>query len=266
MTFCGDLQGEPLSPVEDPGGLHPAGSVIDHRHGTAGALSPRALPVAEPEPPRDGRGLALRDDVALMRRVGEGCQASFAVLVERHAAALYRVATRMLGDGHDAEDVVQDCFARMWQNAPRWQPTGAGLVGWLHRVAMNLCFDRKRRFRVVVTDEVPDCADQAPLADRLIEQRQACAQVAAALADLPERYRAALVLCYYENFSNALAAQVLDLNIKAMESLLFRARRQMRELLEARDITCRDVAFAGAADFANSPAAHAFATGAGPRA
>jgi RNA polymerase sigma-70 factor (ECF subfamily) len=71
--------------------------------------------------------------------------------------------------------------------------------------------------------------------------------VAAALADLPERYRAALVLCYYENFSNALAAQVLDLNIKAMESLLFRARRQMRELLEARDITCRDVAFMGAA-------------------
>jgi hypothetical protein len=124
-----------------------------------------AAPQVDPAIARHGAdqgrdSLALRDDVALMRRVAQGCQASFAVLVERHAAALYRVAARMLGDGHDAEDVVQDCFARMWQNAPRWQPTGAGLVGWLHRVAMNLCFDRKRRFRVVVTDDLPDPADR----------------------------------------------------------------------------------------------------------
>lgn len=261
MTFCGDLQGDALSTdalSTDVGldGPLPGGPVIDHQPGEPLARVAYAAPQVEPGIAELGaehgadRGrdsLALRNDVALMRRVAQGCQASFAVLVERHAAALYRVAARMLGDGHDAEDVVQDCFARMWQNAPRWQPTGAGLVGWLHRVVMNLCFDRKRRFRVVVTDDLPDPADQAPLADRLIEQREACAQVAAALADLPERYRAALVLCYYENFSNALAAQVLDLNIKAMESLLFRARRQMRELLEARDITCRDVAFMGAA-------------------
>lgn len=252
MTFCGDLQGDALSTDVGLGGPLPGGPVIDHQPGESLARTAYAAPQVDPAIARHGAdqgrdSLALRDDVALMRRVAQGCQASFAVLVERHAAALYRVAARMLGDGHDAEDVVQDCFARMWQNAPRWQPTGAGLVGWLHRVAMNLCFDRKRRFRVVVTDDLPDPADQAPLADRLIEQREACAQVAAALADLPERYRAALVLCYYENFSNALAAQVLDLNIKAMESLLFRARRQMRELLEARDITCRDVAFMGAA-------------------
>jgi RNA polymerase sigma-70 factor (ECF subfamily) len=234
VTFCGDIQGKARS-----------------RPGLADAAEKgRAAPRLTRVPDASSHGpspqeLAWQDDVALMRRVGLGCQIAFAALVERHAAALYRVAARMLGDGHEAEDVVQDCFARMWQNAPRWQPSGAGLIGWLHRVALNLCFDRKRRFRVVVTDDLPDTADHAPLADRLIEQRQACAQVAAALAELPERYRAALVLCYYENFSNALAAQVLDLNIKAMESLLFRARRQMRERLEARDIACRDVAFVG---------------------
>ncbi|NKJ42794.1 RNA polymerase sigma factor [Novosphingobium sp. SG720] len=252
MTFCGDVQGDALALGDDAPGPLSTGPVTDHQHAGRAAsaayvLDGSAIGVA-------GLDLARVDDVALMARVGQGCQASFAVLVERHAAALYRVAARMLGDGHEAEDVVQDCFARMWQNAPRWYPTGAGLIGWLHRVAMNLCFDRKRRFRVVVTDDLPDCADQAPLADRMIEQRQACAQVAAALADLPERYRAALVLCYYENFSNALAAQVLDLNIKAMESLLFRARRQMRELLEARDVTCRDVAFVGAAAVADASA------------
>lgn len=181
------------------------------------------------------------DDSALMREVATGSVEAFSILVERHSPGLYRVAMRMLSDAAEAEDVTQDCFTRLWQNAPRWQPSGAGLVGWLHRVVMNLCFDRKRRFRVVTVDELPDPADDTPLADRRIEAEQASEAVGAALADLPERYRAALVLCYYEGFSNALAAQVLDLNIKAMESLLFRARRQMRGLLVARDVSCADL-------------------------
>ncbi len=181
------------------------------------------------------------DDLSLMGEVGRGVIAAFSVLVERHTPALYRVAMRMLGDGHEAEDVVQECFARLWQQAPRWQSSGAGLVGWLHRVAMNLCFDRKRRFRVVITPDLPERADPMPLADATIEADQARAAVAGALADLPERYRAALVLCYYEGFTNALAAEVLELNIKAMESLLFRARRHLRELLEARDVGVADL-------------------------
>lgn len=181
------------------------------------------------------------DDAALMREVALGSVEAFSILVERHSPALYRVAMRMLSDAAEAEDVTQDCFTRLWQHAPRWQPSGAGLVGWLHRVTMNLCFDRKRRFRVVTVDELPDPADDTPLADRRIEADQAAQAVGAALDDLPERYRAALVLCYYEGFSNALAAEVLDLNIKAMESLLFRARRQMRGLLEARDVSCADL-------------------------
>lgn len=181
------------------------------------------------------------DDTALMAEVARGGVEAFSILVERHSPALYRVAMRMLADGAEAEDVVQDSFARLWQNAPRWKPTGAGLVGWLHRVVMNLCFDRKRRFRVVTVETMPDPADETPLPDRRIEADQAARAVGDAMADLPERYRAALVLCYYEGFSNALAADVLDLNIKAMESLLFRARRQMRGLLEARDVSCADL-------------------------
>lgn len=181
------------------------------------------------------------DDAALMAEVACGDVEAFSLLVERHSPSLYRVAMRMLSDSAEAEDVVQDCFTRLWQNAPGWKPSGAGLVGWLHRVTMNLCFDRRRRFRVVTVETLPDPADDAPLADRIMESKQAAQAVGAALADLPDRYRAALVLCYYEDFSNALAAEVLDLNIKAMESLLFRARRQMRGLLEARDVSCADL-------------------------
>ncbi|WP_225205463.1 RNA polymerase sigma factor [Novosphingobium huizhouense] len=190
---------------------------------------------------RSDPALARADDTALMAGVAAGDAAAFAQIVDRHVGALYRVAMRMLGDAQEAEDVVQEAFARVWQQAPRWQPSGAGLVGWLHRVTINLCFDRKRRFRVVLAPELPEQVDEAPLADAAIVAEQARAEVARTLADLPERYRAALVLCYYEGLSNALAAEVLELNIKAMESLLFRARRHMRDLLEKRDVRCLDL-------------------------
>lgn len=179
-------------------------------------------------------------DTALMRHVAAGSTEAFAILVERHSNALYRVAWRLLGDGHEAEDAVQDCFARLWQNAPRWQPSGAGLVGWLHRVTVNLCFDRRRRLRVVPSDNLPDRIDDAPLADRVLEADEATRAVARALGALPERYRAALVLCYYEGLTNAVAAEALELNVKAMESLLFRARQKMRSLLEQAQFSPRE--------------------------
>jgi RNA polymerase sigma-70 factor, ECF subfamily len=203
-------------------------------------------PSARPrQRPAGSRRLERQDDATLVGDVAQGSVEAFAVLVDRHGSALYRVAARMLGDGHEAEDVVQDCFARLWQHAARWKPTGAGLVGWLHRVTLNLCFDRKRRFRVITIPDLPDMVDETPLADRLMEAEQAHEEIASALAALPERYRAALVLCYLEGFSNAAAADMLGLNIKAMESLLFRARRQLREVLALRELGWRDLAMAG---------------------
>jgi RNA polymerase sigma factor (sigma-70 family) len=186
------------------------------------------------EPGAEQAPAAALADEALMGRIGEGCAESFAVMVERHSPALWRVALRMLGDRHDAEDVVQECFTRLWQQAPRWTSFGAGPVGWLHRTAVNLCFDRHRRLRLVTAvDELPEQEDESPLADSLIEASDTRRAVSCALAGLPERYRAALVLCYYEGLSNAAAAEALELNVKAMESLLFRARRRMRDLLGA---------------------------------
>ena len=190
---------------------------------------------------RPAQDLARLDDAALVILVGDGSVAAFGILVDRHSASLYRVAVRMLSDSHEAEDVVQDCFARLWQHAARWTPSGAGLVGWLHRVTLNLCFDRKRRFRVITTPDLPEMIDDAPLADQVIEARQAHDEMDDALGALPDRYRAALVLCYLQGFSNAAAADMLGLNIKAMESLLHRARKALREILTARQIALGDL-------------------------
>jgi len=182
------------------------------------------------------------DDTALMTAIAIGDSAAFAILVQRHSPAVYRIGCRMLTNHHDAEEVVQECFSRLWQQAPHFTARGAGVVGWLYRTAMNLCFDRRRRLRLVTSDgEMPEPIDDGPLPDETFEAHEAHRAVARALADLPERYRAALVLCYYEGLTNALAAQVLDLNIKAMESLLLRARRQMRTLLEDRQYEAREL-------------------------
>lgn len=201
-----------------------------------------------------GRGLATTrslaptqpsytaDDSLLMAEVGRGDADAFAVLVRRHTDRVYQVALRLLSDPHEAEDVTQECFARMWQHASDWRPSGAGLIGWLYRTAVNLCFDRRRRnLRVLVPGELPDRADDAPLADHLMEVDEAGQAVLQALADLPERYRAALVLCYYSGLTNSAAAEILQLNLKAMESLLVRARKQLRTLLQSRSYSAEDL-------------------------
>jgi RNA polymerase sigma-70 factor (ECF subfamily) len=77
--------------------------------------------------------------------------------------------------------------------------------------------------------------------------------VAAALSALPERYRAALVLCYLQGLSNAAAAELLDLHIKAMESLLFRARRQLRDVLATRAVAWCDLIAVGEAERRHAP-------------
>lgn len=192
------------------------------------------------------RGLGEADDAELMEAVGSGNTAAFEMLVMRHTDRLYRVALRMLADTHEAEDVVQDCFTRMWQHAPGWQPSGAGLVGWLYRLTVNLCFDRRRRgLMLVIPGELPDVPDHAPLTDRVIEANQVSQALLAALADLPERYRAALVLCYLSELTNSEAAEILQINLKAMESLLIRARRQLRQVLQRGAFTAHDMLAAG---------------------
>src|SRR3954468_11405627 len=90
----------------------------------------------------------VEGDAALMARVAAGDAAAFRVLVERHAAMVHALAWRMLGPA-DAEDVVQESFTRLWVNAKGWTPSGAGLGGWLRRIATNLCLDRLRRPRTL---------------------------------------------------------------------------------------------------------------------
>ena len=166
-----------------------------------------------------------------MRRVAARDGQAFRQLVERHAARPHRVAWRMLGDEMEAQDVAQEAMLRLWRDAAGWRPGGAGVAAWLTRVATNLCLDRLRKRGRTSSEPVPERADEAPLADALIEGEQDRARVIAAMQALPEHQRAAVVLTYYEEHSNADAASIMEMNIKAFESLLLRARRALRQML-----------------------------------
>ena len=176
-------------------------------------------------------------DDAAMARIAARDALAFSRVVEGNAAMLHRLAYRMIGDGAEAEDVAQEALLRLWASAERWRPGQAGIAAWLTRVAVNLCLDRLRKRRFASDEEVPDRADDAAGADELVEAEKLRRATVAALNDLSERHRAAIVLTYYEEFPNAMAAEALEMNVKAFESLLLRARGSLRAALAARGLT-----------------------------
>lgn len=189
-----------------------------------------ARAAAEPEV----RHVSERDpDAELLARVGARDPGAVRALVARKLPRLLALATRLLGDRMEAEDVAQEAFIRIWKQAPRWKTGEARFDTWLHRVALNLCYDRLRGRREEPADALPDEPDPQPRADARLETRERDARVRDALAALPPRQREALVLHYYQELSNIEAAGLMGITVDALESLLSRARRNLRAQLAA---------------------------------
>ena len=175
-------------------------------------------------------------DDLLMRRAGAGDGAAFARLVEGHAGRARAVALRIAGNAADADEVLQEAFLRAWRKAPAWRTNDqtdgtASFATWLTRVVVHLAIDRRRRRSVLPLETAGDPPDQRRSIDGHIADRETAAAVSAAINQLPERQRAALLLCYFEGLSNADAAAALEIGVGALESLLVRARRQLRAKL-----------------------------------
>ena len=170
-------------------------------------------------------------DLALLAEYAAGNRDAARQISQRFAPRIFAYATRMLNDRVAAEDVTQDALLRLWQAAPAWHSDGAPVMAWLYRVASNLCLDRLRRGKTVPLDLGPDPACDAPGAYAGLLQGERAAALQLALVQLPARQRQAVVLRHLEGLGNASIAQVMELSVEAVESLLARGKRALSDHL-----------------------------------
>ncbi len=175
-------------------------------------------------------------DAELVARVGRGDRTAAQLLIRRHLPKMLGLARRMLGDSPEADDAVQEAFLRLWTHAARWQPGQAKFETWLYRVTLNKCFDRLRRRPVAPLDAAMEVPDPAPGPASGLENAALSRLIEDALQALPERQRAAIQLCHFQECGNIEAADILGISVEALESLLSRGRRTLRaRLLHLKD-------------------------------
>jgi RNA polymerase sigma-70 factor (ECF subfamily) len=193
-----------------------------------------------PENGPPGRTPEDAEDIRLMGLVGAGDDRAFEQLVERHQRLVVGTVGRMLGSGSDAEDIAQQVFVRVWKNAERYEPR-AKFTTWLLKITRNLVFNelrrRSRHPQVPLQSELeeeerPLKDDQAVAPDASLLEHELQEAVDAAIANLPETQRMAVILRRYDELSYEEIAETLDQSVSAVKSLLFRARTELRENLK----------------------------------
>ena len=180
------------------------------------------------------------EDVRLMALVAGGDTAAFERLVERHQALVAGTVARMLGSNADVEDIAQQVFIRVWRSAGRYVAR-AKFTTWLLKITRNLVFNEMRRAKrhphVPVqndpeAEEIPLKDEATATPDEILLEAELQQAIDAAITQLPETQRMALVLRRYEELSYEEIADVLELSVPAVKSLLFRARTELRDRLK----------------------------------
>jgi len=183
--------------------------------------------------PMDGPVLDVLDDETLIARSRAGDAGAVRLLVERHSAAIYRIAYRLVGRRAQAEDIAQDVLVKMLDYREGWL-SKPGFHVWLRRAVYNRTVDIHRKQRPWAfsgLDTIAEKRDSAPAQDAVLVAREDENQVAAAVLKLPLRQRMAVTLCFYEQMSLAEAAAVLKVSVGAVESLLHRAKAALKQML-----------------------------------
>ena len=195
--------------------------------------------MAASDPGNQGRSEDDAKDVRLMRLVSRGDTSAFEELIERHRALVAGTVARMLSSNSDVEDIAQQVFIRVWKSARRYVPR-AKFTTWLLKITRNLVFNELRRTKrhahVPLQSEPgaedPPVKDETNLApDASLLESELQRTIEEAILQLPETQRMALVLRRYEQLSYEQIAEVLDLSVPAVKSVLFRARSELRSRL-----------------------------------
>ena len=195
--------------------------------------------MAAGDPGNQGRSEEDAEDVRLMRQVGRGDTRAFEELIKRHQALVAGTVARMLSSNSDVEDIAQQVFIRVWKSARRYVPR-AKFTTWLLKITRNLVFNELRRTKrhAHVPLQSEPGAEDPPLKDEMnlapdasLLELELQRTIEEAILQLPETQRLALVLRRYEQLSYEQIAEILDLSVPAVKSVLFRARSELRSRL-----------------------------------
>jgi RNA polymerase sigma-70 factor (ECF subfamily) len=194
----------------------------------------------------DGQVKSSPEDFDLLERFNSGDDTAFTRIVEKHSGSLINFLFRYTWNKNTSEDIAQETFLRLYQAAPDLKP-GAKLSTILYKIACNLAIDyaRKNKSRAArASVQSPDPgredglpqndppADPADAPDALYEVNRQKKEIAAGLAELPETQRLAIILKVYEDRAYAEIAEIMELSVSSVESLLFRARRNLAKRLK----------------------------------
>ena len=157
-------------------------------------------------------------------------------VVRTHSARVYRLAYRLTGNQHDAEDLTQEVFVRVFRSLSTYTP--GTFEGWLHRITTNLFLDLVRRRARIRFDALPDDAERLPGKDhgpaQIYDDTHFDPDIQHALDALPPDFRAAVVLCDLEGLSYEEIAATLGIKIGTVRSRIHRGRSQLRAALSHR--------------------------------
>ncbi len=169
-------------------------------------------------------------DEELLSRILERDHAAFSILVKRETPRYYGLAYRTLFNKIDAEEVVQEAFLKLWQKPEAWdRDKGTRFSTWFYRVVANICIDRNRKKKPVLVEDIDASPAAENPADEAFYRKEQRRLVDRLILDLPETQRMALNLCFYEELSNREAADIMGLNLKALQSLIIRAKTTLKE-------------------------------------
>lgn len=159
---------------------------------------------------------------------------AFSILVQRHTTRFYRVAYSVVMHQQDAEDMVQEAFIKLWHGKATWDANkNAAFTTWFYRIVYHQALDHLRKkppFYAITQDIV----ERSPNAETRMVKNQQAEALTQALLDLPERQRSALLLVYKEGLKQRDAAEIMDIGVRALESLLSRGKQALRERMKAK--------------------------------
>jgi RNA polymerase sigma-70 factor (ECF subfamily) len=177
------------------------------------------------------------DDAGVQGPGAEWAAPTWQQVVAEHSARVYRLAYRLTGNPHDAEDLTQEVFVRVFRSLSSYTP--GTFEGWLHRITTNLFLDQARRKAKIRFDAFADGAEtnipsRAATPDTTVLDRGFDDDVESALSALPPDFRAAVVLCDIEGLSYDEIADVLGLKLGTVRSRIHRGRSMLRKALAHR--------------------------------